>query len=650
MSVLESLRRDTAYAVRSLRREMTLVAGVVATFALAIGTNAAMLGLVTRLMLAPPPGIREPERVARIRIERTDADGESFAMTTVSYPVFRALEEVKRGFASVAAVRTDTMMVGRGSDLTPAAVVQASGNYFSVVGATAHVGRFFGPADDELPIGNFVVVLSHAYWKRRCGEQRSVIGSSIVIDGQPFTIVGVAPRGFNGDELAPVDLFMPFSAALRTREFGWWMNDRINLASVLVRIAPSVRPAAAAEMATAAYLGRQTSAVGMRASIRLDPIVPGKESRSSPQAKIALWLSGVSIIVLLIATANVGTLLLLRAAKQRRDTAVRLALGAAHRDLARQLVIESLLLALVGAVAGLVLSRWFGGVLRATLLPNVAPGEGFVDTRVLVASMIAAALAGLLAAVSPLLHARHRNVSDDLRNGAGSGSSGRFALQNLLVGVQVALCTVLLVGAGLFVRSLQRVQSQDLGFSTAGLLHVTIDYRRRLGGRERDQAHREAVERVKQLAFVRSASVVQAMPFGNFHVPPISIPGVPESKWLDKQPPYLYGATPEYLSMMRVKAVQGRLFTEADERSNQLVVLVNESFARAAWPGESAIGKCLRAGHGSGLPVPGDFGATTAGLPCRTVVGVVRDSRARSLRTDGDETHFMQYYVPFTQL
>jgi predicted permease len=649
--MLDAFRRELSYTLRTLRREPTFVAGVVGTFALAIGANAAMLGLVTRLMLSPPPGIREPDRIARVGIERTDRDGESFVMTTTSYPTFSILEQ-QRGFAMVGAARPDTVTVGRGAELTQAGVLEVSGKYFATLGATATVGRLIGPADDELPLGTAVVVLSHAYWSRRFAADPSIVGKTAIVDGQVCTIVGVAAAGFNGDGLIAVDLFMPLAAGMRNAGFGWWTNSRMNVVTIVARLAPGVSLDAAASIASTAMRENEPGTSGdTHAAIKLESIVPGNASRQSAQAKIALWLSGVSLIVLLIATANVGTLLLLRAARRRRDLAVRVAMGASQTDLARQMLIESALLALAGAAAGVLLSRWFAAVVRATLLPNLAPTEGFIDGRVLVASIAAATVAGILDALSPLVQTQRRNLSNDLRAGSGgsASASGRLALQKTLIGLQIALCTVLLVGAGLFVRSLQRVRGQDLGFSTSGLLHITLDYQGRLSGRDRDQAHRDIAARLAQLDGVRAASVVQAMPFGNFHVPPISIPGVPASKWMDKQPPFLYGATPSYLAMMRVKALQGRLFTDADEQGNQLVALVNESFARAAWPSESPIGKCIRAGHGV-PPGTDNFESAADGLPCRTVVGVVRDSRARSLRVEGNETRFMQYYVPFSQL
>jgi predicted permease len=644
----DGLRADVRYALRSLAREPIFVAGVVATFALAIGTNAAMLGLVSRLMLSPPPGIRDAERVVRAQIVYQSRTGEPQAMTTTSYPNFHGIAGLTRAFSGVAAVSTDTVGVGRGADLEQVRAVNASGEYFTVLGVSPEMGRFFGPGDDELPNGSAVVVLGNAYWKRRYAGERSVIGREIIVNGDRFSIVGVAPSGFNGDGLSEVDVFIPLTTSQRTRPFGWWTSEGMNVVSIVGRLAPGVAPSVAAEMATAVVRARRTTASERPPSVALESVVPGASSRQSSQSEIALWLSGVSAIVLLIAIANVGTLLLLRAARRRRDIAVRIALGAGQGVLARQLLTESVLLALTGAVMGLVLSRWFGDVLRVTLLPNLAPTVGLIDRRVLVVSVVVAVAAGIVSGLAPLAQLRRRNVVLDLRS-AESGTSGRFALQNMLIGIQVALCTVLLVGAGLFVRSLERVQSQDLGFSTAGLLYAELEPQRFVPGPERDLLQYAVVERLRGLTQVRRASVVEAFPFGPFHVPPISIPGLGDMPSVGEQLPYLYGATPEFLAMLGVRLRQGRLFTDADGRGAPLVVLVNETMARVVWPGESAIGKCVRTGYGGGVPNL-EAGNPAESAPCREVVGVVRDSRARSLRVSGNETRFMQYYVPFAQL
>jgi putative ABC transport system permease protein len=648
---LERIGRDLRYAIRTLRREPALVAGVVATFALAIGTNAAMFGLVTRLMLAPPPGIRDADRVAQVGLTLVTDDGDVFTTTTTSYPNFRLLRGQHAAFASVAASKPDTVTTGRNPNVAQIGVLSATGEYFATLGASPALGRFFGPADDEPLGGSSVIVLGHAYWQRTFGGDRAVLGHEIIVNDQPFTIIGVAAPGFNGDQLAEVDAFIPFSASMRSHGGDWMSNRYMNLVSIVVRLQNGVAPVAARQMASAA-LRDESSAAGRATapSVELTSIVPGRASRQSPQAQIALWLAAVSLIVLLIATANVGTLLSLRSAKRRREIAVRLAMGAGKGDLARHLLVESALLGAIGAAVGLLLSRWFANIVRVTLLPSLAPTENFVDRRVLLLSLVAASFAGLFAGLAPLTQIGRTNLSAQLRDG-GHGASGRLAFQNTLVSVQVALCTLLLVGAALFVRSLQRVQSQDLGFSTAKLLWITLDFRGYVVGSERDLTYYDAVQRIRSVAGVANATVTAGIPFGPHNIPPVSIPGLtkPLGAGGNVQIPIMYGATPDYLKIMDVTLVAGRLLTERDGRGTPQVILVNESLARTAWPAQSPLGKCVRVGFGGSFPPPEGINPADA-APCREVVGVVRDSRARSLRPERNEDRIMQYYVPFEQL
>ncbi len=649
MPSFEFLRQNVTYAVRTLRREPGLAVGVIATFALAIGANAAMFGLVARLLLGAPPGVRDAERVARLTLRFTMGDGEQYSASTTSYPAYRALGTLDDTFSAVAAVRTDTLTVGRGAERDEVAAITASGEYFTVLGTRPHRGRFFTPADDELPSGSPVVVLSHHFWQGRFGGDAAVLGTSISLDDRPFTIIGVAPPEFTGDHVAPVDVFIPLTAALPDASPRWFSDPRLNVVWVIARVRDGVEFSAAQQAATAAVRATlETAAQEIALSAAtLESLLPARATRDTPQGRTALWLSGVATVVLLIATANVATLLLLRSLRRRREIAVRMALGASRARLAAQFLVESLLLALTGSAAGLLVARWLSEIIRATLMPGLAASERLIDPTVLSVTLATACAVGVLAGSVPLLQAGRRDVVSSLKAGTERGSSAAASLRTALVGVQVALCVILLVGAGGFLRSLQRVRAQDLGFSTARLLFVTLDVGARLPAADRDQLHRDAVHRLTTLPGVTGATVVQATPFGNFHVPPISVPGIPEPPTVGEQLPYLYGATPEYLRMIGVALREGRLFTERDTRMSPLVVLVNETMARRVWPTGSAIGKCIRIGHDPTQP-PSPSASPT--LPCREVVGVVRDSRARSIRPDGNEAGLMQYYVPFEQL
>ena len=638
----ETLRRELTHATRALRRDPALSFGVVLTLALAIGANAAMFGLVTRLMLPAPPGVTDPAQLSRIAVKLLTDEGEEYTQSTTSYPVFSAIASRTDVFAAVAAVRTATHTVGRGADAIRVDAIEASGEYFTTLGTRPALGRFFTAADDALPSGNTVVVLGHSFWKRHFGGDRGIVGDEIVLDDAAFTVIGIAPPDFTGDALAPVDVFVPLTTASRTRPTGWWNETGLNVVSVIARLRDGVSPAAVASVGPTlpARAGIFSTAVA------LESLIPAA-TRSSPQARVALWSFGVALVVLLIATANVGTLLLLRAIRRRREIAVRMALGAGRARLAIQLTTESLLLALVGGAGGLLLSSWIGDVVRATLLPTLAATDTFIDGRLLGATIVLALATGLLAGLVPLLLLSHRRLAMELHGAGILGTASGTRTQATLVGIQVALCTLLLVGAGLFVRSLDRVRSQDLGFSTDRLLFATLDFRSRLPGPVEDEAHFAAVQRLRQLGGVTGATVVQAMPFGSFHVPPIGVPGLAGPPTANGQLPFMYGATPEYLEIMGVTALQGRLITAGDRAGSPMVVLVNETMAREVWPGQSAIGKCIRVGFEPGQP-PAPVAPAT--VPCREVVGVVRDSRARSLRPVGREATQMQYYVPFDQL
>ena len=648
MPLFDSVRQNVTYAIRTLRRERALTLGIIATFALAVGANAAMFGLVGRLLLGSPPGVRDPHRVVRLGLQFTMEDGDQFVATTTSYPAYRAAEQLENAFSAVTAVRPDTVTVGRGAELAEVAVIAASGDYFTVLGARPHRGRFFTSADDEFPLGSPVVVLSHRYWQRAFGGDGSIFGETLELDGQPFTIVGVAPPDFSGDRIAPVDAFIPLTVALRDEPSA--LGDaRLNLVTIVARLREDVTPEMAQQAATTAL--RETLAEGGRerglSGITLESLLPARAARETPQARTMFWLTGVAIVVLLIATANVATLLLLHSLRRRREIAVRVALGAGRGRLASQLLTESTLLALIGSAVGLLVARWLSELIRAALLPGLAPAEHLIDPSVLAATLAVACGGGVLAGCVPLLQAVRRDVVSGLKAGGDRTSASRSPVRGILVGLQVALCVVLLIGAGLFVRSLHRVQAQDLGFSTSHLLFVTLDFRGALSGPDRDARHRDAARRLTTMTGVTGTTVVQATPFGNFHVPPISVPGMAEPPMVGQQMPYMYGATPAYLRMMDVRLREGRLITERDTRTAPLVVLVNETMARRVWPGERAIGKCIRVGHDP-TQSPGPLASPT--LPCREVVGVVRDSRARSIRPDGNEAAFMQFYVPFEQL
>jgi len=620
--------------------------GIIVTFALSIGATAAMFGLVNRLMLSPPPGIADAKHLVKVALHIDAADSPPIVATTTSYPTFRALRAARGAFDAVAAERADTVLVGR-EDAIRAAALGVTGDYFAAIGTRPLLGRFIAADEAKAPTGSNVAILGHGYWLRAFNGDRSVVGRELIVNDQTFVIVGVAPAGFNGTQLSAIDLFVPLPALMRANGSDWPSNRFMNVVSIVARLRRGVEVKAASEIATAA-LRDDASAAGRRRSpsVELTPLVPGSASRNTPQAQITLWLAGVSIVVLLIATANVGTLLLLRAARRRRELAVRVALGAGRASLTAHMLVESVLLSLTGAGIGLLFSRWFSTILRVKLLPALAPGESFVDGPVLGASLLAACGAGLIAGLIPTTRIGRMSLIDDLRGGGEHAASRRLSFHNWLARAQIALCMTMLVGAALFVRSLKRIQSQDLGLTTSNLLHVELEFRGYVSGPDRDLAYIEAEEKVRRLPGVAGATPTAGVPFGPHSIPPVSVPGL---AWPPvSQPPIMYAATPAYLDFLGVKLVAGRLFTAGDRYNAPLVVLVNETMAKTAWPNASPLGQCVRVGFATFPPV--GEGNPAEGAVCRQVIGVVRDSRARSLRPENNEDRLMQYYVPFSQI
>jgi putative ABC transport system permease protein len=639
---LQDFWRDLALAVRGLRRRPGFALFVIATLGLGVGANSAMFGLLDRLLLSPPPYIARPGQVSRLLVDQSSSRGTKLTMSTTSYASFVDLRDGTRSFSRVAAASTGPMIMGRGEGAHAVKSAKVSGGYFALLGVHAIRGRLFGEEDDRPPAGNPVAVLAYGFWQRSFGGDAAALGSRIELDGRPFTVIGVLPAGFTGDELEPLEVWVPLNAGLTGLPPDWREDKGLNLVSVLARRRPGVTAAAAAADASLVYRhGMEGERFG-RSELRilLGSLIPGRGPEgASTQGRITLWLSGVSLVVLLIAVANVTNLLLLRAAQRRQEVAVRLALGMRRSRLAQQCLTESLLLAALGGAVGLLIARWGGDLVRSVLLPALAPEAGFASSRVLLVTAAAALGAGLFSGAVPALQAAAPSLVETLRGGPQAGGSRRSALRTVLLVAQTALSVVLLAGAGLFVRSLHNVRSQDLGFSTQHLLLATLQFRPDTPGRRQDEVYRQGVDQLRRVPGVELAVPIDAIPFGPSNVPALAVPGVDLSRF--PQMPFLNAATPEYFRVMDIRLLRGRAFTAADNRTGEPVVLVSETMARSLWPGQEALGRCIRFGF---TPDAAAVGA----MPCRQVVGIVHDVRPRSIRPEAQT--IMQYYAPYEQL
>jgi predicted permease len=633
--MLDRLRIDTVSAIRALTSKPGPVIWSVLTLGVAVGLNLAMFGLVDRALLSPPAHVASPDRVFTLGFERI-GDENGGRMTTTSVAAFDAISRNVQAASHVAAFqRTSTGAVIDSTQLRVDAMV-VSGTYFQLLGVRPLVGRGLLPEEDAAS-AVAPVVLSHAFWTRVFGADPAAIGRRLSVRGLEFTVAGVMPSGFGGHAATRVDVWIPVAAAMQQTP-GWQTDSLRNLVSIVVRLKDGETPAAAAAQATAAL-----EASGRR--VALSPIVGA--GISAVEQRIVYWLTGVSIVVLIIGLANTATLLLVRAARRRRELAIRAALGGTRARLFTQTVVESTLLACAGIGVSLVLAHWFDEIVRRALLPSVVESAG-ISVRVLAAAAAAGLLALAVASVVGLLQLPSYFRAADLA-GAARGNPRRRVHTGLLV-LQTTLSVVLLAGAGVFGRSLYNLVTQDFGMRMTDV--VLVEFDRGPGSPQGlGDLLRGAVEGIRALPGVDRATIVNVLPFSGFHVPPISVPGHADPPSVNGQLPFLIPTTPGLLEILDLRAVQGRSLTEADGRG-AAVVMVNETMAQNVWPGESAVGKCIRIGFdpsfdpftNTGPPVP------STNLPCREVVGVVRDVRQRSVLPNGTEEHLMQYFVPFSQV
>ena len=639
----ERLRLDVRSAFRGLGRARGTAAAAVLTLAVAVGLNLAMFGLVDRALLSPPAHVADAGRVFTLAFEHELESGRIARMTTTSYVAFKAIREALPAAADAAAwQRITTSAVVDGAQIGAEAML-VSGSYFGMLGARPLLGRPVLPEDDASPSGSPVAVLSYAFWMGAFGGDRAVLGRRVTIRGIALTVAGVMPAGFSGHSSTHVDVWVPLHAAMRATP-GWDHDQFRNIVAIAVRVPQGSSPSAAAAQASAAMGGRA-------ARVTLSPI--GGGDVTSTEQRIAYWLTGVSVLVLIVGLANTATLLLVRGAGRRRELAIRSTLGATRGRLLSQVIVEAALLAMATVGAALLLA-----VLARRSRPARAPAVGRPQRRADCTDSRRGRARGGRRARRRSRRGHpfdSRALERSLRQapstrGHWSARSGQRSTrvrwtarsgQALLV-VQTTMSVVLLCGAGMFGLSLNTLVSQDFGMRTGDVLLVEFD-RGPESGSGHAQLYADALERIRNLPGVELATTVQTMPFTGFHVPPISVPGLAEPPGVSGQLPFLIAATPQFLEILGVTVIEGRRFVDADERGAP-VVIVNETMARTVWPGESALGKCIRIGF---EPSFDPFAATgpppsPTTVPCREVIGVARDVRQRSVVPSGSEDRLMQ--------
>jgi putative ABC transport system permease protein len=564
--------------------------------------------------------------------------GDSVRQQSFPYATYKALRsglagpEVEEVAASNYAA--GQIPVGRGERARSAKGLLVSGSYFRLLGVRPALGRFFLPDEDVEPLGAPVVVIGHGYWRREFGGAPGVLGRHLDIGTRRYTIVGVAPRGFTGTELGAVDVWLPISSAQGLRFGGadWATTVQSTWIRVFVRVAPGAPRERVEARATVinreageprmARLQATISAVPLAASIRA--------STQGVTARVAALLGIVSGLVLLIACANVANLLLARALRRRHEIAVRLAVGASRGRIVAPLLAESLVLALLGGAAALLIAQWGGELLRAVVFGDLRWEEAPVDGRVLAFTALAATLTGAAAGLIPAIQASRTQPSASLTPRGTTASHG--PTRAALVAAQAALAVVLLVGTGLFVRSLRNLRALPLGMQPDQVLLATMNFGPLgLTPVEVDALFRRMEERVRALPGVGSAAAAVTVPGRGSYQGLVLVPGRDSLPVPPGGGPFMNAVRPGFFATMGTRILRGRDFTEADESSKAPVVIVNETMARVAWPGEDALGKCVRLGSDS--------------APCAQVVGVSENSR----RQDWIEDEIFHLHLPLAQ-
>jgi len=627
---MTGLFQDVLYGLRMLRKSPGVTALAVVTLALGIGANTAIFSNVNALLLRPF-AFPDLDRVTTVweTIPKQDADSVKAAPAN-----FRDWNEQNKTFDHLAAVHGwDANLTGEGV-AERVEGYQVTADFFTLLGVAPQLGRQIGSTDFERGVGQ-VVVLSHGFWQQHLGGDPNIVGRNLLLNGRKFAVIGVASPDLDfpvgAETWTPLDL----SAATAT--------DRENhYLQVIGRVktGTSIKQAQADLQTIAERLGKQLPNTNAGHGVRVIGLV---EDLTFGTRQFVLVLMGAAIFVLLLACVNVANLQLARISSRQKEMAVRVGLGASRWQLIRQLLVESVLLSLAGAAAGILLAKWGMDLLRGSLPPFImAHVAGLkhlsIDSRVLGFTLTIALLSGILAGLAPALRFSRSELGDMLKENTRSASSsaGAGRLRSLLVVSEIALALVLLVGAGLMVGGFRNLLTIEMGFDRTRVLtfHVTLPAEKYQKDDQVRVYYDRVIQEVQSLPGIESAGCVTSLPSGwSWNWTEYTAEGRPPMSASERPSAISQIVTPDFFRTLRVPLLQGRLLTAADKNGAAPAVVISESMARINWPGQDPLGKHIK------------LGAVDGTEPERTVVGVVRDVRTSGFEDQPQPTT----YVPFAQ-
>jgi putative ABC transport system permease protein len=640
-SSFEALAQELRHVRRALRASPGVAVVAILTVAIGVGVATSMFGILRTLVFVPPPHVGQSERVFRLHQVTQREDGSEAVFTPTSFPFLELLQTRMGSIQAAGAYMSAELPVGRGQAARLASVTMVSGGFWRVMGSRPVLGRFIEDEEAHPVTGSRVVVLGHGYWRRQFGGSQNVLGAPVLIKGHPYNVIGVAPPGFRGVEPSDVDLWLPLFARGdgSDQAVTWHLAKPSFILDIAVRLRPGSSDQQASAEATSLYRafledaygsrpGETTHDRNQRARVQFGPVTGGLGSdlRLTPAARMSGWLAGTAFILLTIACSNLAGLLLMRAVRRRSEIAIKLALGVERRRLALQLFAESAVVTLLGGVGAIGVAAWSGSWLQRIILPGAAwERPGLAESGVLALALLFACAITCAAGMTPLWYARAHNTSV-LRDSAIRTPNRRPRILTALLMTQGTLTVVLLVAAGLFVKSLRNASTEDVGLARDTLV-ARVDF----AGSGRSAAaiadlFERALEAVRAIPGVVQASVATDAPLLSARMTGVPrLPGRPDLPSFPTGGPYVNAVTPGFFSTVGMHIVQGRDFV--DNERTEGAIIVNETMARLYWPTESAVGKCLLRGRQS---------------TCIPVVGVVADARRLHLV---EKDKYLFYYV-----
>lgn len=655
---------DFRYAARVLAKNPVFTVVAVLTLALGIGANTAIFTLLDQILLRLLP-VKNPQQLVQLTM-RGRHYGSEWGSNTISYPMFRDFQDHDEVFSGMFCRFPTPVSLTFGGQAERVDAELVSGSYFSVLGVTTALGRSFTPEEDRVANGAPLVVLSYNYWKQRFGGDPAILGKKLTVNKHDMTVIGVAQAGFDGVELGySPKLFIPVMMQPQVLPVRWtdmlkdrrtrWVNafgrlkPGVTETQAKASLAPFMHSMLEMEVREAAFA--HASAYDREQFLKcwID-VLPGSQGRSYFRQRLStpLWvLMAITGIVLLIACANLANLLLARATGRQKEIAVRLALGASRGRIIGQLLIETLCLAAMGGLTGLAFAFWADKALMAIYLPADSAGLNIStapDARILLFTLAVTMVTGLIFGLVPALQTTKPDIGRTLKDQAGAVVGGAHGtVRKTLVVAQVALSLLLLIGAGLFLRSLNNLGSLGPGFPVERLVGFNIDPS--LGGYTPERAqifYQQLTESLSSIPGVQSAGLASMRILENdYSWNEMTVEGYTPAKPDGNAKPYMTWISPNYFATLGVPLVAGRDFTVQDNREVKhslqpddwapTVVIINEKFARRFFPGQNPIGRHL--GFGS------DPGTRTD----MEIIGVVKDIKYANLRDEIPEQAFAPY-------